>query len=99
MIVVTGGAGFIGSAVIWKLNQMQKKEIIVVDHLGKDEKWKNLNGLNYADAFHKDDFIDMVIEERLPFDIDTIIHLGACSSTIEKDADYLYITILNILKH
>ena len=89
MIVVTGGAGFIGSAVIWKLNLMQKKEIIVVDHLGKDEKWKNLNGLNYVDAFHKDDFIDMVIEERIPFDIDTIIHLGACSSTTEKDADYL----------
>ena len=45
MIVVTGGAGFIGSAIVWKLNQLGKTNIIIVDELGKDEKWKNLVGL------------------------------------------------------
>ena len=55
MIVVTGGAGFIGSAVIYKLNQMGKENIIVVDELGNEEKWKNLNGLQFTDIYHKDD--------------------------------------------
>lgn len=89
MIVVTGGAGFIGSAVVWRLNQLGKKNIIIVDELRSGEKWKNLNGLDFADFFHKYDFLDMIIEDNLPFDIEAIIHLGACSSTTEKDADYL----------
>lgn len=89
MIVVTGGAGFIGSAIVWKLNEMGRKDVIIVDRLGTGEKWKNLNGLHYADAFHKDVFLDLVVEDALPYQIDAIIHLGACSSTTEKDADYL----------
>lgn len=89
MIVVTGGAGFIGSAVIWKLNRMGEENIIVVDELGSDEKWKNLNGLKYADFFHKNDFIQLILEDNITFDIDSIVHLGACSATTERDADYL----------
>lgn len=89
MIVVTGGAGFIGSAVIWKLNKIGIDRIIVVDELGKDEKWKNLNGLKFADFYHKDDFIGLILQRAIPFKISSIIHLGACSSTTEKDADYL----------
>jgi len=89
MIVVTGGAGFIGSAVVWKLNKMGIDKIIIVDELGTDDKWKNLNGLRYADFFHKDDFIGLVLQRAVPFKISAIIHLGACSSTTEKDADYL----------
>ncbi|MFA3782450.1 ADP-glyceromanno-heptose 6-epimerase [Melioribacteraceae bacterium 4301-Me] len=89
MIVVTGGAGFIGSAVVWKLNLIGKENIIIVDELGSDEKWKNLNGLKFADFFHKDDFIQLILEDNISFDIDSIIHLGACSSTTEKNADYL----------
>lgn len=90
MIIVTGGAGFIGSAMVWKLNQIGEKEIIIVDELGKDEKWKNLTGLNFIDYYHKDDFIDMILNDSLPFEFETMIHMGACSSTTEKDADYLY---------
>ncbi len=89
MIVVTGGAGFIGSAIVWKLNEMGRDDIIIVDRLGNGEKWKNLNGLKYADIFHKDTFFDLVIEDVVPYQLDAVIHLGACSSTTEKDADYL----------
>lgn len=89
MIVVTGGAGFIGSAVVWKLNKMGIEKIIVVDELGKNEKWKNLNGLKFADFFYKDDFMELVLQRKVPFKVSSIIHLGACSSTTEKDADYL----------
>jgi len=89
MIAVTGGAGFIGSTIVWKLNEMGREDILIVDRLGTDEKWKNLNGLKYADFFHKDTFFDLIVEDAAPYQIDAIIHLGACSSTTEKDADYL----------
>ena len=89
MIVVTGGAGFIGSAVVWQLNQRGEEKIIIIDELGKDDKWKNLVGLKFADFMNKDEFIKRVVEENVPFDITTVIHMGACSSTTEKDADYL----------
>ena len=89
MIVVTGGAGFIGSAVVWKLNKLGIDEIIIVDHLGESEKWKNLVGLKYADIFHKDEFLELIVDDALPFQTEAILHMGACSSTTEKDADYL----------
>lgn len=89
MIVVTGGAGFIGSAIIWRLNQMGEDNIIVVDSLGTKDKWRNLCGLKFNDIYHKTDFLTRVVEENLPFDLDAIIHMGACSSTTETDADYL----------
>ncbi|MGE5679466.1 MAG: ADP-glyceromanno-heptose 6-epimerase [Bacillota bacterium] len=89
MIVVTGGAGFIGSAIVWKLNQMGEENIVIVDSLGTGDKWKNLVGLKYVDLYHKTDFLNRIIEENLPFDVEAVIHMGACSSTTEKDADYL----------
>ena len=60
MIVVTGGAGFIGSAIVWRLKHSKSKYIIIVDELGKDEKWKNLVGLKYDDFIHKHDFIKLL---------------------------------------
>ncbi|MDR2395933.1 MAG: ADP-glyceromanno-heptose 6-epimerase [Endomicrobium sp.] len=87
MIVLTGGAGFIGSCFLWKLNQEGIKDILVVDHLDGSEKWKNLLGKNYYDYIQKNDFFNAVITRRVPKP-EAIIHLGACSSTILSDADY-----------
>lgn len=89
MIVVTGGAGFIGSAIIWQLNQMGEEKIIIIDELGTDDKWKNLVGLKFLEFMNKDEFIKRIKEENVPFDMSNVIHMGACSSTTEKDADYL----------
>lgn len=96
MIIVTGGAGFIGSAIVWQLNQMGRKDIVVVDSLGSSEKWRNLTPLQFADYLEKDDFMQLVLDhkihEYLALDkdgIEAIIHMGACSATTELDARYL----------
>ena len=89
MIVVTGGAGFIGSAIVWELNRRDKKEIVIVDELGTDEKWKNLVGLHFEDFVNKHKFIDSINKGTF-INADAIIHLGANSSTTEKDADHLF---------
>ena len=88
MVIVTGGAGFIGSAIVWRLNSLGYDDIIIVDELGKDDKWKNLVGLKYSDFINKDIFIDN-IEKGLDINAESIIHMGANSSTTEKDADSL----------
>jgi len=88
MIVVTGGAGFIGSAITWQINKQGRSDIIIVDELGHDEKWKNLVALNYEDFINKDEFIKKV-ESGIKLSIDAIIHMGANSSTTEKNADQL----------
>jgi len=89
MIVVTGGAGFIGSALVWKLNQLGEEEILIVDELGSEEKWKNLTGLKFIDIYHPNEFIELVLDDAVPFESEAILHMGACSSTTEKDADFL----------
>ena len=89
MIIVTGGAGFIGSAVIAALNKRQITDILVVDQLGSDYKWKNLRNLSFADYVEKDDFLEMVVEDKVPGHIEAVFHLGACSSTTETNASYL----------
>ncbi len=88
MIVVTGGAGFIGSAIVWRLNTTGNDNVVIVDELGTDEKWKNLVGLKYHDFVNKYDFLEMLTSVP-DFDIEAIIHMGANSSTTEKDADFL----------
>ncbi|MBT8386713.1 MAG: ADP-glyceromanno-heptose 6-epimerase [Ignavibacteria bacterium] len=90
MIIVTGGAGFIGSAIVWRLNELGEENILIVDELGSDEKWKNLVGLKFKDFINKYDFIEEVIENGLvDYGANSIIHMGANSSTTEKDADLL----------
>ena len=87
LIVVTGGAGFIGSGVIQVLNDRGFTNILVVDNLGTTEKWKNLVGKRFVDVLHKDQLFTFL--ERREDDIEAFIHLGACSNTLEVDANYL----------
>jgi ADP-L-glycero-D-manno-heptose 6-epimerase len=89
MIVVTGGAGFIGSALAAELNKRGVTDIIIVDQLGSDQRWKNLGKLAFADYVESDDFLEQIIADDLPYAVDAIFHLGACSSTTETDARYL----------
>ena len=90
MIVVTGGAGFIGSAFVWKLNREGIDDIVIVDRLGTSEKWKNLVNLRFIEYIKKDDFLQMIYADQVPFKASAVIHMGACSSTTERDADYLW---------
>ena len=88
-IVVTGGAGLIGSALIWALNRRGLEDILVVDRLDHSEKWKHLVPLRFADCIDADEF-ERAMMERRPFgDVRTVFHFGACSSTTETDSGYL----------
>lgn len=99
MFIVTGGAGFIGSAIVWRLNTQNKNNIIIVDELGKDDKWKNLVNLDFADFINKEKFIQKILNDSISFKIDSIIHMGANSSTTEKDADSLLQNNFEYTKH
>lgn len=89
MIIVTGGAGFIGSALIAALNSRKTTDIVVVDQLGTGAKWKNLRNLAFADYFEKSDFLELVVQGKLERSVEAVFHLGACSDTTEADASYL----------
>ena len=90
MIIITGGAGFIGSAMLLELNGKGEENIIIVDDLGSTttEKWRNLSGLDFTDFIPKDLFPDLLERNALK-GISAIIHMGANSSTTETDADHL----------
>lgn len=88
--LVTGGAGFIGSALIWALNQNNIDAISVVDSLKTDERYKNLVPLRFQDYLEADELLEKVRNnDPLLHGVETIYHLGACSSTTETDSRYL----------
>ncbi len=87
-IVVTGGAGFIGRNTVAALNRRGINDLLLVDRLRRDDKWKNLRGLAFEDLIEPEAIFDW-LESRGGGGVDAIIHLGACSSTTEMDAGYL----------
>lgn len=87
-ILVTGGAGFIGSRLIHELNNRGIDDIVVTDFLGQDEKWRNLEPLSFADYVDAGDLL-VALEEGQLGEFDLVLHMGACSSTTERDAAYL----------
>ena len=85
MLLVTGGAGFIGSNVVASLNEAGRSDIAVNDILGADRKWRNLAGRQLADFVPTADLTRWLEGRKL----DAIVHLGAISSTTATDADLL----------
>lgn len=100
MIIVTGAAGFIGSCIVSKLNKEGTNNIIAVDILRKNDKWKNLRNLNFYDYLDRDQLLEYLNTHS---DIEAVIHMGACSATTETDTNYLmennYRYTLNLAKH
>jgi ADP-L-glycero-D-manno-heptose 6-epimerase len=85
-IIVTGGSGFIGSAIVWRLNELGREDIVVVDRKDEGAKEKNLAPLKFTDFVDADDFIARLNDFR---GTDAIIHMGACSSTTETNREYM----------
>lgn len=99
MIVVTGGAGFIGSCIVARLNQMGHDDLIIVDHLDDEGmKQKNFDGKKYSTYYDKVEFLQKVLNGDLD-GVDSIIHMGACSSTTGTDADYYKQNNLQYTQH
>jgi len=89
LIVVTGAAGFIGRNTVAALNARGNDHLLLVDNLGMEEKWSNLLGLRFEDFIDPVEFKKRVEASGGNLGVDAIIHLGACSATTERDADFL----------
>ncbi len=87
MILLTGGAGFIGSCLLRFLNSRQEYDIVVCDSLGSSSKWKNLRSKVFVDYVDKDSLFEYLTHTKISFK--AVIHMGACSSTTESNASYL----------
>lgn len=89
MIVVTGGAGFIGSNIVKALNEIGRTDILVVDNLKNGKKFINLADCDFADYLDKEDFQARIFSEEALPDIECVFHEGACSATTEWDGKYI----------
>lgn len=94
MIIVTGGAGFIGSNIVKELNRQGRSDILIVDDLNnrkeQSQSYRNLRGLQFIDYMHKDDFLAAIQRKEFDgVDVDVVFHEGACSDTMEYDVNYM----------
>ncbi len=91
MIILTGGAGFIGSCILAGLNKRGIDDILVVDHLNHELKKVNLGQKHYREYLEKDVFIERIGNNEISPKVECVIHMGACSSTTLQDESY-YVT-------
>ncbi|PKL43597.1 MAG: ADP-glyceromanno-heptose 6-epimerase [Planctomycetes bacterium HGW-Planctomycetes-1] len=89
MIVITGGAGFIGSALVAALNARGIRDILIVDTAAGPENCPNLRSLFFADYLSADDFLSQITADKFQSPVEAVFHLGACSSTTETDIEFL----------
>ncbi|WP_404971997.1 ADP-glyceromanno-heptose 6-epimerase [Vibrio campbellii] len=89
MIIVTGGAGMIGSNIVKALNEAGINDILVVDNLKNGKKFKNLVDLDITDYMDRDDFLTQIMAGDDFGPIEAIFHEGACSATTEWDGKYM----------
>ncbi|NNM60119.1 MAG: ADP-glyceromanno-heptose 6-epimerase [Legionellales bacterium] len=100
MIIVTGGAGFIGSNIVKQLNQSGRNDIIVVDDLTDGTRFKNLADCTIADYYDKDEFLSKIqANESFAAAIEVIFHAGACSSTTEWNGQFMMKNNFTYSKH
>lgn len=89
MIIVTGGAGMIGSNIVKALNEQGYNDILVVDNLKNGKKFTNLVDLDISDYMDRDDFLVQIMSGESFGPIEAIFHEGACSATTEWDGKYM----------
>lgn len=87
-VIVTGGAGFIGSCIVRILNDMGIEDITIVDHICETDKWMNMRNKKYTEYINRDEFLEKLPEYAGK--VTHIIHMGACSATTERNFDFLY---------
>jgi len=100
MIIVTGGAGFIGSNIVKTLNERGRTDVIVVDNLKSGVKFKNIADCEIMDYLDKEDFIQRIKDnKKFSEKVDAIFHEGACSSTTEWDGKFMMENNYEYSKH
>ena len=87
MIIVTGGAGFIGSCIVRSLNDAGCTDIVIVDNISETDKWMNMRNKAYIKYVHKSKFLAELPSYK---NVEAIIHMGAQSATTERNFDYLW---------
>ena len=88
MIIVTGGAGFIGSNLVRGLNRRGLTDVLVVDDLSRGEKHLGLNALEFRDYLDYRDFLAQ-LDRFADAPVEAVFHQGACSDTMERDGRYM----------
>ncbi len=89
MIILTGGAGFVGSNLLKRLNAEGIDDILIVDNLKNGDKYRNLVGARFADIVDRFEFRRLLEADKAPVKIDAILHQGACTDTLEYDGAYM----------
>jgi len=88
MILITGAAGFIGSALAWALNRRGRNDLVLVDRFGSGGKWKNIVGLRFRQFVDRTELFEQLATAPWAREIEAVFHIGACTDTTLNDADF-----------